>query len=128
MGIFFGRRRSPNKSESSRTAFDEVHDVVVAGFRLAAKEYSIAPSAKTSDDEILQIYSLTLNAWRDASKLRNEQIPVTFINYIALQFMQAYENMGQKIFASQFEYELQRYIDNGLRQDQMRHLVLYEAT
>lgn len=99
--------------------------IIVNGYRQIAKANDIAPTDKTSDIQILEIYQKVGTAFREASKQRNEHIPVGYLNTIVLKFYQVYEMMGETMLDQHLEYEVNKYIQEGLRPDYKQDLELF---
>jgi hypothetical protein len=112
-----------------RAILDEIHEtggkLVVSGYRRLATQNGCAPTTATSDKEILEIYKKVGTAFREASQQRNECLPAGTMNYIVWKFIQIKEMMGSEMLDSHLEYELQKYLSNGLRPDYRQELHLF---
>lgn len=125
MGLFdiFKRKEQP------KTMLDQVQalagPLIVNGYRKVAAANNIAPTSKTSDQKIIEIYQIVGSAFREASNQRNEHIPAGYLNNIVLKFFQVYEMMGDMLFEEHLKYEVDKYIQEGLRQDYKQDLKLF---
>ena len=116
---------SPQKP---RTYLDEAMEVagkaVVYGYRRIAKEKRCAPTTKTSDAKIIEIYSKVLSSFQKAANEKNQRIPAVYLNTIALHFFQLYEMAGDAILDEHLDYEINLYKTSGLRNDYKQELKL----
>lgn len=117
------------KKEQPSTLLEQVQKIagplIVNGYRKIAFLKGIAPTAKTSDQKIIDIYQIVGSAFREASSQRNEFIPAGYMNTIVLQFFQVFEKMGETFFFEHLKYEVERYIHEGLREDCKKDLDLF---
>jgi hypothetical protein len=117
------------KKEQPKTLLDQVQAIggplIVNGYRRIAAANNIAPTAKTSDQKIIEIYQRVGSAFREASKQRNEHIPAGHLNTVVLKFFQVYEMMGDTMFYEHLKYEVDKYIQEGLRPDYKQDLKLF---
>ncbi len=111
--------------EKPRTVLDELHSIVIKAFRNLAKNNGTAPTAKTSDTKILEIYSKVLTSFRKASETRGEFISAEILNLIAYKFFQVYETVGEDFMNEHLDYELNLYKNSGLREDYKNGLKLF---
>jgi hypothetical protein len=116
-------------TQQPRTLLDQVQEtggkLIVSGYRRLAAQQGCAPTAATSDREIMEIYKKVGTAFREASKQRGEQLPAGTINYIVWKFIQVKEMMGAAMLDSHLAYELQKYLSEGLRPDYRQDLRLF---
>ena len=112
-----------------RTLLDEVQEVggtlIVSGYRRIAAQHGCAPSAKTTDQKIVEIYSRVGTAFRQASQQRGELMPALILNFIVFKFLQVYEMMGEQMLQEHLQYEVQKYLAEGLRPDYRQELSLF---
>ena len=99
--------------------------VIIKGYRKVGQERGCAPTTKTSDKKIIEIYTQVLNAFTSASKVKDERIPAVNLNFIALKFFQVYEMMGEEGMNSHLEYEVEKYLEEGLRAEYNQPLELF---
>jgi hypothetical protein len=133
MGIFnqLGNFFKP-KSEHDKL-LTMVEKMIVKGYRRIGKERGKAPSKKTSDKKIIEIYCRIAGAFKDAAKQRNEKLPEGYINYLVFYFLNLHENYcsgGSKdetIFEMQLDFEIKRYLKEGLRKELQRDLQIFET-
>ncbi len=113
----------------TRTHLDQVQEtggkLIVSGYRRLAANQGCAPTAVTSDQEIIEIYKKIGTAFREASQQRGEHLPAGNMNYIVWKFIQVKEMMGMEMLDSHLEYELQKYLSEGLRPDYRQELHLF---
>lgn len=80
-----------------RTMLDDVQEVgrrlIIKGYRRIAVQHGCAPTAKTTDQNIMEIHTQVSKAFHQAAKQRGEQIPASIDNHIVLKFLQLYEMM-----------------------------------
>lgn len=98
---------------------------IVNCYRRLGKEDECAPTAATTDDEILAIYSAVGKAFNKAAKQRGESITVGHINTIAWQFMRVKEQFGDAFLEEHLEYEVEKYLFEGLRREYRNELSLF---
>jgi hypothetical protein len=84
-----------------------------------------APSVKTSDEKIIEIYTLICSSFRKASSVKQEQIPANNLNTIAMKFFKVYEEFGEDFMKEHLEYELKKYDKEGLRPEYQRGISLF---
>jgi hypothetical protein len=58
-----------------------------------------------------------VEAFNEASRKRGEHIPAKYLNTIVLKFLQIYEIGGSTMLDEHLEYEIDKYIKEGLRED-----------
>ena len=116
-------------SPKPRTLWDEAKETagkaIIFGYRRIAKEKGCAPTQKTSDDKIVEIYSKVISSFQKAAKEKNEHIPAVNLNYIALKFYQVYELAGDAFLDEHLDYEVNLYKTSGLREDYKQELKLF---
>jgi hypothetical protein len=114
------------KPDSALEAVLEAGSIlIVGGYRRIAQQYGCAPSTITSDKKIIEIYSRVLAAFKEASERRREQIPAVFLNRIVLKFLQVHEMMPEHFFDKHLQYELDKYVAEGLRPEYKQELPLF---
>ena len=99
--------------------------LIVAGYRSIAAQHGCAPTAKTTDQKIIEIYSKVGTAFHQAEQQRGEHIPAVYLNTIVLKFFQVYEMLGDERLEQHLRYEVQKYSAEGLREDYKRELRLF---
>ena len=113
-----------------RTLLDEVQEVggrvIVRGYRKIASDHKCAPTAKTTDQKIMEIYSSVGTAFGKIAEQRGERIPALVQNNIVMNFLQVYEKMGEKLFQDHLQYEVEKYLREGLRPDYQHELQLFD--
>ena len=111
---YYIRNIKPTQPDSSKS---HINGGVIRKFRKIGKAKNSAPSDKTSDDKILEIYMLVIYNFTRASIGKKERIPVENLDIIALKFFNVYEEFGDDFLKHHLEYELNYFRHNGLRQE-----------
>jgi hypothetical protein len=122
------------KEPKPRTLLEDVQEVssrvIVKSYRKIAAIHGCAPTAKTTDAKIMEIYSTVLSAFGEASKKRGEDIPALYLNHIVAKFYQVYEMFHGSPFPQRFQehlqYEVNKYLAEGLRPDYKQELQLFD--
>lgn len=117
-----GKKQPTNLHKEIR---EVAEPLIVDSYRKIASINGIAPTSKTSDNKIIEIYSRVDSAFKEASKQRNEQIQVGYINTIVLKFIQVYEMGGDIFIEEHLKYEIDKYLIEGLRSDYKNELKLF---
>lgn len=116
--------------EKPKTLLDEVQEVggklIVTGYRRLAAQQGCAPTTKTSDRQIVEIYKKVSTAFREAADQRGEQLPVGILNFIVWKFLQVNEMFGGEMLGPHLTHEVQKYLQEGLRADYRQNLKLFE--
>jgi hypothetical protein len=139
--IFFALRAPINKlhkkkttnllrtTEGPRTMLDEVEEkggaLLVAGYRHLAAAHSCAPTGKTSDREIIDMYKTVGTAFRAVADQRGERLPAGIINYIVWKFLLVKEMIGAEMVDQHLSYETRKYLAEGLRDDYKKDIKLF---
>lgn len=101
--------------------------LVVQGYRRHANEKGGAPTHKTTDQQIVEIYGKVGTAFRTAARQRGEHLPTLTLNFIVLKFLTVHEMLGKDMVESHLQYEVDKYSKEGLRDDYRRELHLFDA-
>lgn len=116
-------------TEQPRTMLDKAQDMggklIVSGYRRLATQQGSAPTAKTSDQQIIEMYKKVGTAFRDISNQRGENLPTGTLNYIVWKFFQVSEMLGNEMLDQHLAYETQKYLQEGLRPDYQQDLKLF---
>jgi hypothetical protein len=88
--------------------------LIVDGYRRAARRQGLAPTAKTTDAEILHLFERVGSAFKSVADQRGESLRAQRINYIVWKFLQARETLGNDAFDAYLQQELSRYRSDGL--------------
>jgi hypothetical protein len=124
MGLF---KKSKNKKK--KTKLDEAQELsgvlIVNSYRKLAELNESAPTSKTPDQKIIEIYQKVGSAFREAAAERGEHIPAGYLNTIVYKFLQIYEMMGEDMLYEHLKYEIEKYIEEGLREDYKKELNLF---
>lgn len=115
------------EQEKPKTMMDELNSIVVTAYRRIAKSRRTAPTDKTTDQKIVEIYTKVLTAFKTESKLKGEFISADVLNLIAYKFFQVYEMTGEDFMNEHLEYEIELYKNSGLRDDYKEGLDLFNS-
>lgn len=91
--------------------------LIASRFRQIGVANNCAPTDKTSDQKIIEIYQRVGAAFRQEAENRGERIPAGNLNAIAFHFVQVYELAGDKFLDEHLIYEIDKYHNEGLRQN-----------
>ena len=109
---------------------DDVQDVsgrlIVKGYRKIANQHGCAPTEKTSDKKIIEIYTSVGKAFSQAAEQRGERITALVQNYIVLKFLQVYEMLDEEELQGHLKYEVNKYLAAGLRAEYNQELPLFD--
>jgi hypothetical protein len=94
---------------------DKLNESLIKRLREIGKYNNTAPTDKTSDEKVIEIYQLICSSFRNASTKRNERIPADNLNTIAMKFFNVYEEFGENFMQDHLKYELDKYLKEGLR-------------
>jgi hypothetical protein len=106
---------------------------IVSGFRRIAACNGCAPTAKTSDEKIMEIYCNVVGAFRGAEEQRGEHIPADCLHTITMEFLRMHEDLCEAIgkkaaenfMQEHLSYEIDKYLAEGLRPGYRRELPLF---
>jgi hypothetical protein len=102
---------------SKRTMLDDFNQSVIGIFRGCGGGLQ-----ELSDKEILEISSEVMSAFKKTSEQKGEQIPGGYLFTIAMYLLVCYQKHGKSWYIEHLKYELDRYIEMGLREDYKRDL------
>lgn len=105
------------KKNEPRTMLDEFQDTAVAFFRSIGEANGVAPTKNLSDEKILKISQEVMTAFKDAAEQRGEEIPGKYLTTIVIQFFAIYEKAGNDFYIKHLNYEITKYLEEGLRED-----------
>jgi hypothetical protein len=124
-----GVARARDAGSTPRALVDQALEtsriLIVGGYRRLAASRGCAPTSKTSDEKIMEIYQKVGTAFRQVGDQRGERIPAGVRNFIVWKFLQVYETLGNAMVDEHLAYELERYAREGLRDDYKRDLYLF---
>jgi hypothetical protein len=121
--LFRGDKKPRTMLDDAQTASGKL---IVRGYRKIASQHGCAPTAKTTDLKLLEIYAKVTTAFREAEDRRGQHIPALVKNFIVLKFLQLFEMSGDGFLEEHLRYEVEKYLREGLRQDYNRELPLFE--
>jgi hypothetical protein len=122
LSSWFGKRR---------TMLDRVQEssskVIVGGYRRIGAQLGCAPTARTTDQKIIEIYTKVGAAFHEAAERRGEHIPALYLNSIVLGFIKLDEMVGDQCMQQHLQYEVDNYLAEGLRPDYRQELNLIDC-
>ena len=104
---------------------DKISGFLVYRYRSLAEQNDCAPTEKTSDKKIIDIYKQVHSSFREAAKRKGEYLSAGILNRITLKFYQVYELGGDEQLKSHLDYEIGRYLQFGLREEYRNELNLF---
>lgn len=115
--------------EKQSNMLEKVQDIggrlIVDGYRKLGKQAGLAPTAQTSDDEIIEMYKKVGTAFHMAAEARGERLSVGVKNGIVFKFLQLREMLGEEMIDSHLAYEVEKYVQSGLREDYREEIKLF---
>jgi hypothetical protein len=103
---------------------DKLDTSLIKRLRKIGEYNNTAPSENTSDEKVIEIYTLIFSSFRKESIKKQERIPVNNLNTIAFKFFKVYEEVGEDSMREHLEYELNKYAKEGLRPEYQRGISL----
>jgi hypothetical protein len=142
VGSFAAKQQGALETRKSQTLLESSErvsaEIVVSGFRQFASQNRCAPTANTSDEKIIEIYSKVTEAFTAAAEHRGERIPAGCLNRIVMEFLQMYEfrfenegkpgldvRIAEKFLWEHLQYEVKKYLAEGLRPDYKHELPFF---
>ena len=113
------------KPEEPVSFEDTINNSLVKRLRNIGRYNNTAPTEKTSDEKVIEIYQLICSSFRDASNKKNERIPADNLNTIAMKFFNVYEQFGEDFMKEHLEFELEKYRKEGLRPEYQKGISLF---
>lgn len=104
---------------------DKLNASLVKRLRNLGDYNNTAPTEKTSDEKVIEIYQLICSSFRSASKKKNEHISANNFNTIAMKFFIVYEEFGEEFMQKHLQYELDKYTKEGLRVEYQKGISLF---
>jgi hypothetical protein len=102
------------------TIYDKVitltEPLIIKTYRDLAKSKNCAPTSKTSDSEILNIYKIVMTEFKNVSRQKGDELPAIKVNYIVFYFLNIYEQNGKDFFEEHLKYEIMKFQVSGLRE------------
>ncbi len=101
--------------------------LIVGGYRRKARESGNeqAPTDKTSDKRVMEIYQTVGAAFQQAAMKRGESMHAPYLNYIVLHFLAIEESHGPEFLEKHLRYQTEKYLNEGLRPDYRQELHLF---
>lgn len=110
------------KKKKERNVYDEVRDNTVKIFRNIAKSNNIEQINSLSDEKIMNIAQEVMTSFKDTAEQKGEQIPGGYLLTIAMKFIIVYSTTDEKFYNEHLVYEINKYINDGLREDYKHNL------
>ncbi|MBA6348339.1 hypothetical protein [Colwellia sp. BRX8-9] len=98
------------KKKKPRSILDELDSVTVNMYRPLLKH-----KKNTSDDKILEIVQTVMSSFQQASESKGERIPGKVLINICAHFICVYDSQNQDFFMKHVPYEINVYLNSGLR-------------
>lgn len=121
--------KAEDKKQKSQNMLDKIQQVggplIINGYRNLANKNNCAPTTKTSDQQIIEIYKKVCSSFREASEARNEHLKADYLNTITFKFFQVYESFDELMFEEHLAYEVEKYKAEGLRDEYKHDLKLF---
>lgn len=115
-------KRKPQEPSSFE---DKLNTSLVKRLRELGEYNNTAPTENISNEKIIEIYTLICSSFRKASSEKQERIPANNLNTIAMKFFKVYEEFGEDFMKEHLEYELDKYLQEGLRPEYQRGISLF---
>ena len=117
------------KKKKPKTLLDKFREnaepLIVSRYRNIASANGIAPTSKTTDQKIIEIYKQVGSKFREVAENRNENLSAGYLNTIVLKFYQVYEMKDESFYNEHLKYEIDKYLNEGLREDYKQDLKLF---
>ncbi len=104
---------------------DTINNSLVKRLRNIGRYNNTAPTEKTSNEKVIEIYQLICSSFKNASNKRNERIPADNFNTIAVKFFNVYEQFGEDLMREHLEFELEKYRKEGLRPEYQKGISIF---
>lgn len=111
-------------SSSNLSVSETLEKLTVNIYRNYATQNDIAPTSETSDQEILDIVKLVSTNFIEVAENRGERIQAPYLMTINVHFLNVYELYGAEFLYQHLEYELSKYLSEGLRDNYKKDLGL----
>jgi hypothetical protein len=116
----------PAKPQTIYADFLEIATpLVINSYRRIAAERGCAPGLNVSDAKIIEIYKQVGGAFQTAAHAQGAHIAAAILNNIFFYFFQTYQLVGDAMFQSHLEYEVEKYSKYGLRDEYKKPLKLF---
>ena len=111
----FGKKRTADETFLKDMEIENEQYEVIQMFRNKTKENNIKLSI--TDKEIVYISQSIFYYFPQVAKNRGERIDSNILFSIAESFMYKYQMTGNDFYLKQLQYELDKYMNEGLRND-----------
>ena len=111
----FNKKRIADETFIKDMEIENEHYEVIQMFRNKTKENNIKLSI--TDKEIVYISQSIFYYFPQVAKNRGEKIDSNILFSIAESFMYKYQMTGNDFYLKQLQYELDKYMNEGLRND-----------
>ena len=120
---FFKKEKTPKMDIDELK--ETIDDVLIKGYRNIGQLGKPSPISNMSDEQILNINNEIMGIFREASSERNETIKATSLFAIVFHFLVIYATNSQKFYYEHIDYEIAKYLKDGLRDYQKEGLRLF---
>lgn len=112
------------KKKPKRTVLDEIQDITVQIFRSVGKANGIEQIDKLSNDIIMRVSQEAMTVFREVADTKGEKIAGGgHLLTIGMKFIVVYATMGEEFYKEHLSYEINKYKNEGLREDYKRNLI-----
>lgn len=113
------------KPEEAISFEDKLNISLVKRLRNIGECNNTSPTENISDEKVIEIYTLICSSFRKASLEKQERIHANNLNTIAMKFFKVYEEFGEDFMKEHLDYELDKYLKEGLRPEYQRGISLF---
>jgi hypothetical protein len=92
-------------------------ELIVESYRKLGSQLELAPTSRTTDDEIIETYKNVGSEFKKIASLRGERLSADILGGIVFKFLQVKEKLGKDFEKEHLDYELQLYHREGLRDE-----------
>lgn len=84
---------------------------------------SVLPSdTNLTDENIMNIAHEVIRSFKKAAEEKEDRIPGGYLLNIAAKFLVVYDKFGEKFYYEHLNYEISKYLTEGLREDYQQNL------
>ena len=111
------------KKKEVQTGADALNGSLAKLFREVGEASDVPPTKKLSDEQINKIFKEVTTAFTQAGEQKGEHIPGGYIMTIVMTFFAAYEKYGEDFYYDHLNYEINKYLNEGLRENYKHNLI-----
>lgn len=105
------------KADEASSSDESAARRIITTYREFGRTCNLAPTSKTTDDQIVAIHMLVTEAFSAAASKRNEDVEARAMTMTIIKFFDIYETHGLKFFEEHLAYEIDRFLKHGMRPD-----------